>query len=55
MNTYTANTQKVEKDFKEKYYPDKIFTNNVQKVDNSSTETISSEDTFFPLTIFTKK
>ena len=55
MNIYTTNTQKAEEELKEKYNPDKIFTNNVQKVDNSSTETISSEDTFFPLTIFTKK
>lgn len=55
MNIYTANTQKVEEELKEKYHPDKIFTNNVQKVDNSSTETISFEDTSSPLTISTEK
>ena len=55
MNIYTTNTQKAEEELKEKYNPDKIFTNNVQKVDNSSIETISSEDTSSPLTISTEK
>ena len=55
MNIYTTNTQKAEEELKEKYNPDKIFTNNVQKVDNSSTETISSENTSSPLTISTEK